>query len=49
MQNFDTAAPISAVLDIPAGRVQPDAYSEFQGFAQRSDDALLREITIETP
>ncbi|MGK3999883.1 hypothetical protein [Sorangium sp. So ce1024] len=33
-------------LDLPAGRVQPDAYPRFQQFARAADGALDRDIVI---
>jgi tetratricopeptide (TPR) repeat protein len=34
------------VVDVPAGRVQPDAYGVFQDFARRADQALRRDVVI---
>jgi hypothetical protein len=34
-------------IDLPAGRVQPDAYAAFQAFARRGDEALHRDIIVE--
>jgi hypothetical protein len=34
------------VVDIPAGRVQPEAYAAFQDFARRADAALHRDVVI---
>lgn len=36
-------------LDIPAGRVTPDAYPEFVTFARAADEALHRDIVLEVP
>ncbi len=33
-------------IDIPAGRVQPDAYGAFQGFVREAETALHRDIVI---
>jgi len=33
-------------VDIPAGRVQPDAYQDFQGFVREAETALHRDIVI---
>lgn len=33
-------------IDIPAGRVQPDAYGNFQGFVREAETALHRDIVI---
>lgn len=33
-------------LDIPAGRVQTDAYPDFQGFVRRADAALSRDVIV---
>jgi hypothetical protein len=35
------------LIEIPAGRVQPDAYSEFQAFVRAADASLLREVVVE--
>jgi len=37
---------LDRVVDIPAGRVQTDAYGAFQAFARRADAALHREIVL---
>jgi cellulose synthase operon protein C len=34
-------------VDVPAGRVQPEAYARFQSFARGGDAALRREIVID--
>ncbi|WP_437587998.1 hypothetical protein [Sorangium sp. So ce1000] len=33
-------------LELPAGRVQPDAYPKFQQFARAADSALARDIVV---
>ena len=33
-------------IDLPAGRVQPEAYADFQTFVRGADAALLREIVV---
>ena len=37
---------IARQVDIPAGRVQPEAYATFQAFAKSADTALHRDIVI---
>ena len=37
---------ISRQIDIPAGRVQPDAYAAFKTFAKNADTALHRDVVI---
>lgn len=37
---------IARQVDIPAGRVQPEAYATFQSFAKSADTALQRDIVI---
>jgi cellulose synthase operon protein C len=37
---------LDRVVDIPAGRVQPDRYPAFQGFARRADAALRRDVVV---
>jgi cellulose synthase operon protein C len=37
---------LERTLDLPAGRVQPDAYSKFVEFTRRADDALSANIRI---
>ena len=37
---------IARQVDIPAGRVQPEAYATFQSFAKSADTALHRDIVI---
>jgi tetratricopeptide (TPR) repeat protein len=34
------------VIDLPAGRVQPDAYRAFQHFARSADAALSRDVVV---
>lgn len=34
------------VVDLPAGRVQPDAYPAFQQFARRADAAIRRDVVV---
>jgi cellulose synthase operon protein C len=34
------------LVDMPAGRVQPDAYPSFQQFARSSDSALDRDVVV---
>jgi hypothetical protein len=36
-------------IDIPAGRVQPDAYATFQQFARAADSALGRDVIVSLP
>lgn len=38
---------IDRLVDVPAGRVQPEAYARFQSFARGGDAALRREIVID--
>ncbi len=38
---------IDRFVDIPAGRVQPDAYPKFQAFARAGDAALRRDIILD--
>jgi cellulose synthase operon protein C len=33
-------------LDIPAGRVQPDAYAPFQDFVREAEMALHRDVVV---
>jgi tetratricopeptide (TPR) repeat protein len=40
------ALVLKRTLDIPAGRIQPDAYPSFLDFARRADAAMAREIRI---
>ncbi|WP_438015792.1 hypothetical protein WMF18_33700 [Sorangium sp. So ce315] len=37
---------LDRALDLPAGRVQPDAYPRFQQFARAADGALDRDIVV---
>ena len=37
---------LDRVVDIPAGRIQPDRYPAFQGFARRADAALRRDVVV---
>jgi tetratricopeptide (TPR) repeat protein len=37
---------IDRVMDLPAGRIQPDRYARFQSFARQADAALKREVTV---
>lgn len=37
---------LERVLDIPAGRVKPDAYPSFLEFARRADAALSRDVRV---
>ncbi|MEJ7730816.1 MAG: hypothetical protein WKG00_16560 [Polyangiaceae bacterium] len=37
---------LDRVVDIPAGRVQPDRYPAFQSFARRADAALRRDVVV---
>ena len=37
---------LDRVMDLPAGRIQPAAYLEFQAFARRVDAALHRDISV---
>ncbi len=41
-----TAIVFQRVVDVPAGRVQPDAYGAFQEFARSADAALHRDVVI---
>ncbi|AKT43342.1 hypothetical protein [Chondromyces crocatus] len=34
------------VLDLPAGRVQPEDYSTFQSFARKADSAITQEVVV---
>jgi cellulose synthase operon protein C len=40
------ALVIARQIDIPAGRVQPDAYATFQAFTRNADAALHRDVVI---
>jgi hypothetical protein len=35
------------LIDMPAGRVQPDAYARFQQFARGADSALARDVVVQ--
>ena len=37
---------LDRVMDLPAGRVQPDAYARFQSFARKVDSALHRDVSV---
>jgi tetratricopeptide (TPR) repeat protein len=37
---------LERIIDIPAGRIEPDAYPDLQNFARRADEATLRDIVI---
>jgi hypothetical protein len=37
---------VERVIDIPAGRVEPEGYANLQTFARRADEATMREIVI---
>lgn len=37
---------LDRVVDVPAGRVQPDAYPAFQAFARKADAALHRDVVV---
>ena len=37
------------VVDIPAGRVQPEAYAGFQEFARKADAAMRRDVVVTLP
>jgi hypothetical protein len=39
---------IDRVMDLPAGRIQPDKYARFQSFARQADAALKREVSVTT-
>jgi hypothetical protein len=36
-------------IDLPAGRVQPDAYARFQEFARQGDEALFHSVRVRLP
>ena len=36
-------------IDLPAGRVQPEAYSRFQEFARQADEALFHSVRVRLP
>ncbi len=36
-------------IDLPAGRIQPEVYAEFQRFARAADAALQRDIVVQLP
>lgn len=40
---------LDRVVDIPAGRVEPEAYSALQEFGREADEATSREIVIAVP
>lgn len=37
---------LDRVMDLPAGRVQPNDYARFQSFARKVDSALHRDLTV---
>ncbi|NUQ78856.1 MAG: hypothetical protein HUU21_35475, partial [Polyangiaceae bacterium] len=37
---------LDRVIELPAGRVQPEAYADFQSFVRSADATLLREIVV---
>jgi hypothetical protein len=41
------ALVLDRFLELPAGRVQPDAYTKFQQFARAADSALDRDIVVQ--
>jgi hypothetical protein len=36
-------------IDMPAGRVQPNAYGQFQEFARQADEALFHSVRVRLP
>ena len=36
-------------IELPAGRVQPDAYGRFQEFARQADEALFHSVRVRLP
>jgi tetratricopeptide (TPR) repeat protein len=36
-------------IELPAGRVQPDAYGRFQDFARQADEALFHSVRVRLP
>jgi hypothetical protein len=36
-------------IDLPAGRVQPNAYGQFQEFARQADAALFHSVRVRLP
>jgi hypothetical protein len=36
-------------IELPAGRVQPDAYPRFQDFARQADEALFHSVRVRLP
>jgi len=36
-------------IDLPAGRVQPDKYGQFQEFARQADEALFHSVRVRLP
>jgi len=36
-------------IALPAGRVQPGAYGEFQQFARQADEALFHSVRVRLP
>jgi hypothetical protein len=36
-------------IEIPAGRVQPGAYGQFQEFARQADEALFHSVRVRLP
>jgi cellulose synthase operon protein C len=40
------AIELSRIIEVPAGRVQPDAYAKFQQFTQSADALVEREIAL---
>jgi len=37
---------LDRVMELPAGRIQPDAYARFQSFARAVDSALHRDVSV---
>ncbi len=46
-QLSENTLTLSRVIDLPAGRVQPDQYQSFVKFAREADDALASSIRID--
>lgn len=40
---------LDRTVDLPAGRIRPDAYAKFQAFARKADGALHRDISVTLP
>jgi hypothetical protein len=36
-------------IELPAGRVQPGAYGQFQEFARQADEALFHSVRVRLP